>query len=173
MISAEQITEAFDSATRQFRQSDEYQELVAGSANLEVAREFLRDVFRTHYLSSHIVALCFASLPSTAAALLKENLLEEMGRSEEEKPHSALLIELACGAGFPPKEIEDLVDDARRQLALFCAIRVPVATLRELCLSVLLETMSFEFLLSRCSSRIAAALSRHYSIPKPALRWFE
>jgi pyrroloquinoline quinone (PQQ) biosynthesis protein C len=80
---------------------------------------------------------------------------------------------LARGAGFSPKEIEDLVDDARRQLALFCATRVPVATLRELCLSVLLETMSFEFLLSRCSSRIAGALSRHYSIPKPALRWFE
>jgi hypothetical protein len=33
--------------------------------------------------------------------------------------------------------------------------------------------MSFEFMLSRCSSQIAAALSRHYSIPAPALRWFE
>jgi L-Ala-D/L-Glu epimerase len=173
MISADQITEIFENATREFKESPAYGDLVSGEATEEFVREFIRDVFRTHYLSSHIVALCFASLPSTAAALLKENLLEEMGRSEEEKPHSALLIELACGAGFSPKEIEDLVDDARRQLALFCAIRVPVTTLRELCLSVLLETMSFEFLLSRCSSRIAAALSRHYSIPKPALRWFE
>ena len=95
MISAEQITEAFDDATRQFRQSDEYQELIAGGANLEVAREFLRNVFRTHFLSSHIVALCFASLPSTAAEMLRENLLEEMGRSDDEKPHSALLLELA------------------------------------------------------------------------------
>jgi L-Ala-D/L-Glu epimerase len=173
MISSDQITEFFENATREFKESPAYGDLVSGEATAEFVREFIRDVFRTHYLSSHIVALCFASLPSTAAALLKENLLEEMGRSEEEKPHSALLIELACGAGFSPKEIEDLVDDARRQLALFCAIRVPVTTLRELCLSVLLETMSFEFLLSRCSSRIAAALSRHYSIPKPALRWFE
>jgi L-Ala-D/L-Glu epimerase len=173
MISADQITEIFENATREFKESPAYGDLVSGEATEEFVREFIRDVFRTHYLSSHIVALCFASLPSTAAALLKENLLEEMGRSEEEKPHSALLIELARGAGFSPKEIEDLVDDARRQLALFCATRVPVATLRELCLSVLLETMSFEFLLSRCSSRIAAALSRHYSIPKPALRWFE
>jgi L-Ala-D/L-Glu epimerase len=82
-------------------------------------------------------------------------------------------LELARGTGFSEKEIECLVDDARRQVALFCATRVPVATLRELCLSVLLETMSFEFMLSRCSSQIAAALSRHYSIPDPALRWFE
>ena len=172
MISAEQITEAFDSATRQFRQSDEYQELVAGSANLEVAREFLRNVFRTHFLSSHIVALCFASLPSTAAEMLRENLLEEMGRSDAEKPHSALLLELAGGVGFSQSEIDGLITDARRRLAVFCATRVPASTLRELCLAVLLETMSFEFMLSRCSSEIAAALTNHYGFAKPALHWF-
>jgi L-Ala-D/L-Glu epimerase len=173
MISPEQITEIFENATREFRDSAEYQELVFGRAAPEAAREFICDVFRTHYLSSHIVALCFAALPSNTTALLKENLMEEMGRSDEEKPHSALLLELARGTGFSEKEIECLVDDARRQVALFCATRLPVATLRELCLSVLLETMSFEFMLSRCSSQIAAALSRHYSIPDPALRWFE
>jgi muconate cycloisomerase len=172
MISAEQITQAFDSATRQFRQSNEYQELVAGGANLEVAREFLRNVFRTHFLSSHIVALCFASLPSTAAEMLRENLLEEMGRSETEKPHSALLLELARGVGFDQSEIDGLIADARRRLAVFCATRVPASTLRELCLAVLLETMSFEFMLSRCSSEIATALTNHYGFAKPALNWF-
>ena len=172
MISAEQITEAFDSATRQFRQSDEYQELVAGGANLEAAREFLRNVFRTHLLSSHIVALCFASLPSTAAEMLRENLLEEMGRSETEKPHSALLLELARGVGFDQSEIDGLIADARRRIAVFCATRVAASTLRELCLAVLLETMSFEFMLSRCSSEIAAALTSHYGFFKPALHWF-
>jgi hypothetical protein len=109
MISAEQITQGFDSATRQFRQSDEYQELVSGHASLDVAREFLRNVFRTHFLSSHIVALCFASLPSTAAEMLRENLLEEMGRSETEKPHSALLLDLARGVGFDQSEIDGLM----------------------------------------------------------------
>jgi L-Ala-D/L-Glu epimerase len=172
MISAEQITQAFDNATRQFRQSNEYQELVAGGANLEVAREFLRNVFRTHFLSSHILALCFASLPSTAAEMLRENLLEEMGRSDAEKPHSALLLELARGVGFSQSEIDGLIADARRRLAVFCATRVPASTLRELCLAVLLETMSFESMLSRCSSEIAAALSHHYGFAKPALHWF-
>ena len=37
----------------------------------------------------------------------------------------------------------------------------------------MLETMSFEFMLSRCSSEIAGALSGRYPIPKAALRWFE
>jgi hypothetical protein len=82
MNSIEQITEIFENATREFRDSAEYQELVFGRAAPQAAREFIRDVFRTHYLSSHIVALCFAALPSNTTALLKENLMEEMGRSE-------------------------------------------------------------------------------------------
>ena len=96
-----------------------------------------------------------------------------MGRSEKEKPHSALLLELVRGIGFPENEVDQLITDARKRVAIFCATRVPVATLRELCLSVLLETMSFEFMLSRCSSEIATALTNHYSIPKAALLWFE
>jgi len=172
MISAERITQAFDTATRQLRASDEYQELVSGRAGPEAAREFLRNVFRTHFLSSHIVALCFASLPSSAAELLRENLMEEMGRSEDEKPHSALLLELARGIGFTASEIDGLIADARQRVALFCATRMPVTTLRELCLAVLLETMSFEFMLSRCSSEIAAALTDRYGFVKPVLHWF-
>jgi hypothetical protein len=37
----------------------------------------------------------------------------------------------------------------------------------------MLETMSFEFMLSRCSSAIAGPLSCRCAIPKAALRWFE
>ncbi|MGH7853227.1 MAG: enolase C-terminal domain-like protein [Candidatus Binatia bacterium] len=173
MISVDQITQAFENATREFRDSAEYQSLVSGRASGEAAREFARNVFRTHYLSSHIVALCFASLPSNAAELLRENLMEEMGRSEDEKPHSALLLDLARGVGFAESEIDQLIADARQRVANFCAARLPVSTLRELCLSVLLEAMSFEFMLSRCSSEIAAALTDRYSFAKPALRWFE
>ena len=172
MISTEQITQAFDGATRRFRESEEYQDLVLGRAGPDTAREFLRNVFRTHFLSSHIVALCFASLPSSAADLLRENLMEEMGRSENEKPHSALLLNLASGVGFAQREIDELIADARQRVALFCATRVPAATLRELCLAVLLETMSFEFMLSRCSSEIAGALTDRYSFAKTALHWF-
>ena len=37
----------------------------------------------------------------------------------------------------------------------------------------MLETMSFEFMLSRCSSGIAGPLSGRYAIPKAALHCFE
>ena len=173
MVAAQSIVKYFEQATDEFKQAAEYRELVGGGAGIAAAYEFLRNVFRTHYLSAHIVALCFASLPSTAAAMLKENLLEEMGRSEHEPPHSQLLLEMARAVGFNQDEINQLINDARRRVALVCATRVPVATLRELCLSVLLETMSFEFMLSRCSSELANALQHKYAIPRAALRWFE
>lgn len=173
MISDSDIEKVFEEATLEFTRSQGYRDLVSGSAPADVALEFLRNVFRTHYLSSHVVALCFASLPSSAAELLKENLMEEMGRSDDEKPHSALLLDMARGVGLGEPEIEGLVADARKKVALFCAARVPAATLRELCLAVLLETMGFEFMLSRCSSPMAAALTDHYRFPKSALRWFE
>ncbi|HET9917894.1 MAG TPA: enolase C-terminal domain-like protein [Candidatus Binatia bacterium] len=173
MVAAKQIVKYFEQATEEFKQAAEYRELIGGGASAAAAREFLRNIFRTHYLSAHIVALCFASLPSTAAELLKENLLEEMGRSEHEPPHSQLLLDMARAVGFDQGAIDQLVNDARQRVALNCATRVPVATLRELCLSVLLETMSFEFMLSRCSSELAHALSDKYAVPRAALRWFE
>ncbi|HEX6768218.1 MAG TPA: iron-containing redox enzyme family protein [Candidatus Binatia bacterium] len=173
MVAAKQIVKYFEQATEEFKQAAEYREIIGGGASAAAAREFLRNIFRTHYLSAHIVALCFASLPSTAAELLKENLLEEMGRSEHEPPHSQLLLDMARAVGFDQDAIDQLVNDARQRVALVCATRVPVATLRELCLSVLLETMSFEFMLSRCSSDLANALSQKYAIPRAALRWFE
>lgn len=173
MIPAERVEQLLETAASEFRDSAEYRALLAGEAPAEAAREFVRNVFRTHFLSAHIVALCYAALPSGAAELLKENLLEEMGRSEHEEPHSSLLVQMARALDFSQSEIDELIADSRRRVAVFCATRVPAATLRELCLAVLLETMSFEFMLSRCSSEIASALTRHYGFPAASLRWFE
>ena len=72
MVAAQSIVKYFEQATDEFKQAAEYRELVGGGAGIAAAYEFLRNVFRTHYLSAHIVALCFASLPSTAAAMLLE-----------------------------------------------------------------------------------------------------
>ena len=173
MIAEPYIRAVYESATSEFIESAEFEALVSGQASSEFVREFLRNVFRTHYLSSHIVALCYASLPSKAAALLRENLLEEMGHSEDEPPHSALLLKLAQEIGFSAQEIESLIDDARRRVTVFSATRVPFATLREICLAVLIETLSFEFMLSRCSAKIATALRERYGISTAALSWFE
>jgi pyrroloquinoline quinone (PQQ) biosynthesis protein C len=142
MIVIEQLRALYESATNDFTVSPEYQNLRSGEASIEFVREFLRNVFRTHYLSAHIVALCFAALPSAAGALLKENLLEEMGRSADEPAHSTLLLKLAEEIGFTPVEIDGLIDDARRRVSEFYATWVPLPTLREICLAVLIETLS-------------------------------
>ncbi|HET9918109.1 MAG TPA: hypothetical protein VFQ89_13435, partial [Candidatus Binatia bacterium] len=64
MVAAQQIVKYFEQATEEFKQASEYRELMGGGAGEAAAREFLRNIFRTHYLSAHIVALCYASLPS-------------------------------------------------------------------------------------------------------------
>lgn len=166
------VTDAFGKVTAEFAGAAPLQKLLQGKASPEELKSFIANVFRTHYLSAHIVAFCFASLPSKASALLRENMLEEMGQTEDQA-HSALLLKLAQGAGFNDADIERLKDDARGLVRAFCAMTTPFATLRDLCLAVLLETMSFEFMLSRCSRPIADALASRYAISKTALEWFE
>jgi peptidyl-prolyl cis-trans isomerase SurA len=67
MISTAEIRAVYEHATAQFIESREFQVLVSGRASEDFVRQFLLNVFRTHYLSAHIVALCFAALPSNAA----------------------------------------------------------------------------------------------------------
>lgn len=166
------VTDVFGKVTAEFAGAAPLQKLLHGKASAEELKNFVANVFRTHYLSAHIVAFCFASLPSKASALLKENLLEEMGHTDDQA-HSALLLKLAQGAGFTNADVERLKDDARGLVRAFCAMTTPFATLRDICLAVLLETMSFEFMLSRCSSQIADALRDRYAFSKEALQWFE
>ena len=173
MASQKQIADAFGKAAADFVGSEPVRKLLAGkSASAEVA-DFVKNVVRTHSLSSHIVAFLYASLPTQTSEMIKENLLEEMGVGGDRQPHSALLLVLARGAGFSQEEIGKLLDDSRQQIRVFCAQKIPFPTLQDLCLSMLLETESFEFLLSRYASQIADALLRHYGFPKESLRWFE
>jgi pyrroloquinoline quinone (PQQ) biosynthesis protein C len=44
--------------------------------------------------------------------------------------------------------------------------------MKELGLSVLMETVAFEWMLSRMASRIARALSDHRRLPRQSLEWF-
>jgi len=168
----QKTVEVFGKATTDLMSSSSLQKLLSGKSTRSELREFISNLFTTHYLSSHIVAFCFAFLPSDASTLLKENLLEEMGHADEEA-HSALLLKLAKGAAFTDGDIEQLIDKSRQQIRAFCATNIAFPTLRDLCLSVLLETMSFEFMLSRCSSQIAKALRQHYALVEECLEWFE
>jgi pyrroloquinoline quinone (PQQ) biosynthesis protein C len=174
MVAQSKIASIYDQAATEFAGSSTYQRLVSGQLSKGEIREFVANVVRTHYVSPHIIALAFASLPTPKGAeLLKENLLEEMGLSDEGKAHPELLLDLAKGAGFTPEEIETLIEDSRGQIRTYCAQSIAFAALRDLGLAILLATVAFEFFLSRHSSKIGRALEEHYGIPKQDLEWFD
>ena len=106
MITAQQIRDVYEKASSEFAASASYRHLLGGQADADEVRDFIRNVFLTHYLSSHIVALCFASLPSDAASLLKENLLEEMGRSEAESRIPRCYSNWRAAPAFPSKRFK-------------------------------------------------------------------
>ena len=97
-----------------------------------------------------------------------------MGRSEDEQPHSALLLEMARGVGFAESEIDQLIADARQRVATGLrdaraggdfarALPVGVARNHELRVHAVA-------LFERDRRR---ALTINTAIAKPALRWFE
>ena len=135
-------------------------------------REFFRNFIVTHLNSVQILSFLFAVAPRDASDLVKGNLMEEMGLEEGEKPHPEMLIDMARGVGFSEADVIRLnaeADEARRE---FGSERVPYESLRDLGLSMLLETVAFELFLSRSSDRIAESMTRHYGLSTEAVQWF-
>ena len=104
--------------------------------------------------------------------MVKENLLEEMGLEESEKSHPDMLIDLAQGLGFSQPDILQLSAEADEVRRSFSSSKVPYDSLRDLGLSILLETVAFEFFLSRVSDSIANAMTGHYGLSAEAVQWF-
>ena len=70
MIAEQFIRAAYENATTEFIESAEFEALVSGQASSEFVREFLRNVFRTHYLSSPSIKL-FAIPPRAATRAMR------------------------------------------------------------------------------------------------------
>ncbi len=135
-------------------------------------REFFRNFIVTHLNSVQILSFLFAVAPRDAADMVKGNLMEEMGLDEGEKAHPEMLIDLARGVGFTEADVIRLnaeADEARRE---FGSERVPYESLRDLGLSMLLETVAFELFLSRASDGIAESMTGHYGLSEEAVQWF-
>jgi len=117
MISAQQISDAFAKATQEFAASPDYVAFISGQAGPEVLRAFIGNVFRTHYLSSHIVALCYAVLPSgSAAPLLKEHGLLAL-YEEVERPLIPVLARMELdGIRVDPERLEGFAKELERYL---------------------------------------------------------
>ncbi len=146
--------------------------ILSGDMDREDLREFFRNFIVTHLNSVQILSFLFAVAPRDPSDMVKGNLMEEMGLDESEKSHPEMLIDLARGVGFSEGDIIRLkaeADEARRE---FGSERAPYESLRDLGLSMLLETVAFELFLSRASDGIAESMTRNYGLSAETVQWF-
>lgn len=150
----------------------EFQALEGGRATRDEYDRFIENVVRAHLRSPQLLAFLYSLAPPDAAQNLLHNMLEELGIEEEDgTAHPSLLRQLAVGAGLEARipELERLADGDIRRI-----VTDPIlyGTLREVGLAALTEIVSFEYMLSRVSSRIAKALTTHRGLSVATLLWF-
>lgn len=149
-----------------------FQELENGIASQQVYDDFVANLCRTHLRSPQILAFLYAVAPPSAVANLKHNMLEEMGLDEEGIAHPPLLLELAAAVGFDTAARVELENAAQEELRRIVSDPILFGTLKEVGLNVLLETTSFEWMLSRLAKRIANFLAEHRGLSRESLKWF-
>ena len=159
--------------TEEFAASDLFQALERGTVQeVQAYDQFVARVCRNHLKSPQILAFLYAVAPPSVADQIKHNMLEELGLDEEGISHPALLIRLAEYAGFDAAARVELGRLAQEELRRICSDPILYGTLKEVGLSVLLETTCFEWMLSRLASRIGRFLGEHRKLPAEALVWF-
>lgn len=155
-----------------FASSSSFRSLEYGKASAQDYDLFIRGVCRSHLKSPHIVAFLFALAPPAEADNLKRNMLEELGLDGLEVSHPSLLITLMEAAGFDERTRAEVELEAAEELQSTIAQPLLFGTLKELGFSVLLETVAFEWMLSRTASRMAGFLRDYRELPPQALEWF-
>ena len=166
------VKEFIERTTSEALADKRVQALLSGEMIPDEVRAFFRSFIVTHLNSVQILSFLFSIVPRGPSDLVKENLLEEMGLEESEKSHPDMLIDLARGLGFSQKDILRLSAEADEVRRSFSSSKVPYGTLRDLGLSILLETVAFEFFLSRVSGNIVNAMTGHYGLSAGAVQWF-
>jgi hypothetical protein len=156
----------------EFASSPLFQALEHGRAKPRDYDLFIEGVCRSHLKSPHILAFLFALAPPGEAEKVKRNMLEELGLVAEGVGHPSLLLELMTAAGFDRKRRERLEHEAIEELRRIIAQPILFGTLREVGFGVLVETVAFEWMLSRLASRMASALRDYRRLPPRALEWF-
>ncbi len=172
MTVEETITDAFEQALAGFQADARFQLLLSGGMSRGALSGFCRRFIITHLNSVQLLAFLYSVSPRNIAALVRENLLEEMGLEQGGEAHPELLVTLARGLGYSDADIAALHTAADQLHRSFVAQPLDYNSLRTLGLSLLLETVAFETLLSRISDPIAHALVNHYGISTAAVEWF-
>lgn len=158
--------------TENFAVSFSFQKLENGAATPKEYNDFIANLCRTHLKSPQIVAFLYSAAPPAAVENLKHNMLEELGFDEAGVSHPALLLRLAAAAGFGRREQIELENLAQEELRRAASEPILFGTLKEVGLSVLLETTSFEWMLSRLAKRMADFLSKYRGLSRESLEWF-
>ncbi|MEZ5426980.1 MAG: iron-containing redox enzyme family protein [Pyrinomonadaceae bacterium] len=169
-----QIIEAkFAEQTEEFAAGQCFVALETGRAGRQNYDRFIADLCRTHLKSPHILAFLFSVSPPAAASNLRHNLLEELGLDDDGGiSHPAMLLELASAAGFDRSARRELERSAQEELRRIICDPIMFGTLKEIGLSVLLETIAFEWMLSRLAGRMGRFLAAHRGLSGEDLRWF-
>jgi Iron-containing redox enzyme len=167
-----QVEAKFREQTEAFAASSVFRSLENGNATRREYDEFIAAVCRTHLKSPLILAFLYSVAPPAAAENLKHNLIEELGLDEEGISHPALLLELATAAGFDEAARNGLESLAQETLRRNISDPILYGTLKELGLSVLIETVGFEWMLARTASNMAGFLLKFRSLNSEDLRWF-
>jgi hypothetical protein len=162
----------YEKQTESFCSSRHFQKLERGEAQAEEYDSFIASVCRSHLKSPHILAFLFALAPLTEVDKLKQNMLEELGLDKDGVSHPSLLVELMEAAGFCKERRARVEWEAGEELRRIISQPILFASLRELGFSVLMETVAFEWMLSRTASRMSYFLRDHRRLSQQALRWF-
>jgi pyrroloquinoline quinone (PQQ) biosynthesis protein C len=166
------IESEYAKQTEGFVASDLFKALANGALGSQSYNGFIANICKSHLKSPRILAFLFALVPPSDENKLKHNMLEELGLDEEGISHPGLLMQLAEAAGFDEQarlELEALADEEIRRT---CSEPILFATLKEIGLSILLETTCFEWMLSRLASLIARFLREHQQLSEQAVMWF-
>jgi pyrroloquinoline quinone (PQQ) biosynthesis protein C len=167
LVEAEYAKQAEGFASTEF-----FQAIEQGAASRADYDLFIEGVARSHLKSPHVLAFLFALAPPSESRKLKLNMLEELGLDGSGVSHPSLLFKLMEAAGFDETRQARVEREAGEEHARVISSQILFGTLKELGLSVLMETAAFEWMLSRMASRMARALSDHRQLPAPSLEWF-
>ena len=166
------VTDAIEKNIAAALDDSRIRKLLEGQMPMRQVRDFFRHFIVTHLNSVQVLSFLNTVVPDESSALVRENLLEEMGLEEAEHSHPELLLDLARGFGAGEGESRKLEAEARDARRRFAAAPLAYPSLRELGMAIFLETLTFETFLSRISDRVADALTGNYGLSTEAVRWF-
>lgn len=168
----QEVEDRFVLLVAELTSDERFVRLESGAASPSEYRAFVRNLVRTHLRSPQLFAFLYAVAPPASVHDLGHNLLEELGVEEDDGvSHPDLLRRLAAGAGLDPVALAEVESEAEADLRRLVTVPLLYPTLRDVGLAALVEIISFEFMLCRVASRLAAGLSRHLGLGEEALAW--